>query len=1664
MAYDFRSEGIRAQRLIASGTDVNNIGLLIYSSSNASNMAGSREAGLTSRLTTAGSDVWLYVDGVPSNDPRFNNTRDQRDGNRVVLFKGDVVISGTLYAQTQVISADESVAGNLLVPNNLYVSGTSVFNNARRATGDLIVRTTDRSHALFVDASTDKVGIGFGVEETDDSNDSWPTLSGTLHIAEQNGRAVLVIENQSTGSGANSDDDAQVSYRLGGYAHWSHGVDDSDSDKFNLSYGDKLGTNRVLSVVTGSTPAIVWNEDSADMDFRIESNDETHMFWVDAGNNRVFIGDGGASVPNATLELTNHATAGAFGVPLLQLNNKDVDQIGLDINLSNTTAIGIDIDASNTTSAVVDITADSVTSSQVLNISADGLTSGHAIKVEDNSSSDTSRNIVAIIQSNTSATNAKALLVQSDGGDLAARIDKNASGTAAQNATGLHIDFDRTVPGSGTSAHNDIGINLDVDSRSLGTSTVKGMDVDVTGHTDGTHTATGLDVVVTGADTNEGLLLTVDDGGTDIKLMSSADTGDYFSIATTTAGATTITTVDDDAAAANLTMTIDGNITLDAEGNVDIDADSGSVSIDGSSGINIGTETDVAIDIDSSTLDIDASGAITIDGTSTLSIDSADDSNITVTGAGKELALAVVGGGTQKLKLDSAGTGTDAIDITASGGGVDVDAAGKLALDGAGGIDIGVSADVAIDIDSSTLDIDASGAITIDGASTISIDGAGALNIDTSSGAISIGAANSATAVNIGHGTSEVTIGDNLTVSGDLTVNGTTTTVNSTTMTVDDPVLTLGGDVAPGSDDNKDRGIEFRWHNGSGAKTGFMGYDDDQSVFTLIPDATNSSEVFSGDPGTLRVRRVDLYDDGAENISGDGTDISITVGAGGDVNIPSNIGLTFGNDGEKIEGNGSKLTIASGDELTLDSEGAIRLDSDTGFWHLSDNNIDALVLSASSGDVTVNVPTADKDLVFKVNFGGIDDVEVMRLDGSSRALLMAGTKKIQFASANSYMHHDGTDLKLYDDADINLVAGADVLLDATTTVKLDSAAGDVSFETDGAAQLALDMDGTAGQVDLQIKVDGDDLVFKAYNGNEVIRVSDDRKLYFYDQGGEAISSDGTDMTIESGQDINLTAATNINIPSGVGLTFGNDNEKITGNGTQMNISSGGTLTLDGEGDITLDAGGANVTIKDDGVTSLDIVSNGATDVTFDAPGDISLDADGGDVYIKDGGVTGLRFHVATAGASGATYIDNGVDGNDVIFRVDAGSTEVMRLDDSAGALLMAAAKPMQFRDANTAMSSSASGKLDVYALGQLLLTASTVEMKVTNAVEVKGDMNISGTLTPSALSLSNITLASNGYLRYGDTSNYIQRSGNDLQFRDASLGAVKTLSDLATVSGIGPFEVVSTEGPATLKMRTTGSLSLDSDNGYVEAHGTDIFMFVSSSWGTRYKADGSTLSGDRNLPVIGGDLLVSGNVEMGHMSLDGGTLHKSGKPILAVSGSAQRAMALVSGSLRFQTQTKDYLGEISPGYLTATSESEEDIYIRNIRSSGRIVFQAGGDAAAHQIASFRGDTGALRMGTSKKIEFAGTSNHISAGGANQLAISAGTGNITTTGHIVPASNNTYDLGSEAVRFRNVYTGDLNLKNERGDWTILEEEDFLCVINNKTGKKFKMMLEPIEENE
>ena len=83
-------------------------------------------------------------------------------------------------------------------------------------------------------------------------------------------------------------------------------------------------------------------------------------------------------------------------------------------------------------------------------------------------------------------------------------------------------------------------------------------------------------------------------------------------------------------------------------------------------------------------------------------------------------------------------------------------------------------------------------------------------------------------------------------------------------------------------------------------------------------------------------------------------------------------------------------------------------------------------------------------------------------------------------------------------------------------------------------------------------------------------------------------------------------------------------------------------------------------------------------------------------------------------------------------------------------------------------------------------------------------------------------------------------------------------------------------------------------------------------------------------------------------------------------------------------------------------------------------------------------------------------------GINETAVAR----FDSSGHFLPATNNTKNLGSTSLRWANVYTADLHCSNEGssndvdgtwGDYTIQEGESDLFLINNRSGKKYKFNL-------
>ena len=173
-------------------------------------------------------------------------------------------------------------------------------------------------------------------------------------------------------------------------------------------------------------------------------------------------------------------------------------------------------------------------------------------------------------------------------------------------------------------------------------------------------------------------------------------------------------------------------------------------------------------------------------------------------------------------------------------------------------------------------------------------------------------------------------------------------------------------------------------------------------------------------------------------------------------------------------------------------------------------NSDNCNITHSSNTLTVNANT----LVTSADLTVGDDLNV-----TDNVSLTTDSSVISMGAGNDVtLTHDGTTGVTF--------AANPITLDSGGAITLDSATGDIDFQDGGTSQLTLDMDGTAGEIIMQLKVNGDDLVFKQYDGNEVCRITDEGTLAFR-------TDDAAPITFGAGNDITITHEHN------VGLTITN---------------------------------------------------------------------------------------------------------------------------------------------------------------------------------------------------------------------------------------------------------------------------------------------------------------------------------------------------------------------------------------------------------------------------------------------------------------------------------------------------------------------------------------------
>jgi len=410
------------------------------------------------------------------------------------------------------------------------------------------------------------------------------------------------------------------------------------------------------------------------------------------------------------------------------------------------------------------------------------------------------------------------------------------------------------------------------------------------------------------------------------------------------------------------------------------------------------------------------------------------------------------------------------------------------------------------------------------------------------------------------------------------------------------------------------------------------------------------------------------------------------------------------------------------------------------------------------------------------------------------------------------------------------IAAAPISIDSTGTLDLSSTLGDINFQDGGTTQLAFDLDGTAGDVDINLKIDGDDLVFNQFDGTEVLRLSDDTSVTV-----------ATDLKV--GDDLSLTSDSAVfNMGDGNDFTITHDGTTgVTLAGNPINITGGGASTWKtSAGAITVDSEASTVTV--DGHTGINIVSSnsGEVDITSAAAVDInattgitidattmSIDGDDDsnltvtgsgkdlDIAVAGGGTQELRLASAGTGASALdlTTSAGGMDINSAdMITVDAADEIVITTTSADGhiSLVSAHTAGQAFHidaDANAgSIVDIDAGILDIDVTG--VSTLDTTLLTMTSA----GGLTIKDTTTSSATEGGHLILASDDGAVMADN----HRLGV-IEFKGAE-DTSNTLTTGARIQAIADAAWSGTENGASLQFYTTDAnaaqgvaLTLDSD-------------------------------------------------------------------------------------------------------------------------------------------------------------------------------------------------------------------------------------------------------------
>jgi len=906
-------------------------------------------------------------------------------------------------------------------------------------------------------------------------------------------------------------------------------------------------------------------------------------------------------------------------------------------------------------------------------------------------------------------------------------------------------------------------------------------------------------------------------------------------------------------------------------------------------------------------------------------------------------------------------------------------------------------------------------------------------------------------------GFSGTATGVNLTLSGDLTVNGSTTTLDTTNIAVEDNLMELNSGVTSNAND---AGIIIE--RGSTGDNAIFMWDESADKFTLGTTSANADST-----GNIAITTGTLVASSFEGaVTGDVTgnaDTATTLATARNFSLTGDV--TAG--AVSFDGSGN-VALA-----TTIAANSVALGTDTTGNYMSDltegTGIDITHTPAEGSNGTIALDLTE------VGFGG----------GANRLITDDGDGTV---STEANLTFDGNHLDITSGhlvlpyGEIN-DAGTDLNIVGTNAVTLQSSAG-----------TALTIPNASNDVEIH-----DDIWCKTNLG--AIRFGASKQGNIYENNDDlvfSVQSAGQDMIFENLNSAGSAYEINLFIDGsaervGIGTTSPGDKLHIAGN---VRIDGGDVLRWNGQAFI--DTIGANdIFIRPNGSTATTITAGGNVGIGTQSPegkvhiynGDASVapDGDGDELVVENSGDSGISIlsgessiHTGSlifgsandAFGAGLQYSYHGnklrlmtantghklefaTDNNTLAMTIDSsqnvgiGGTPAHKLDVNGGIRNYANGSAV-LRTESTAGGYGAYNRLitttntyDLYALNgdfkidengvatRFIIKDSTGNVGI--GTESPGSkLDIENTTAPT---LSNDTHAGEaiflrsggsagdgnvqGVLAFGKADGSSRRSGS-------AIASVQTDSDVDKV-GIGFYTSDSSASSQTMDQRMLldhiGNVGIGtaSPNRLLHLQSTgDTIMQITS-------ADGS------------GAFIDLGDVS----DVDGGRIvYDSGSNLIFNTASTEK--------LRIDSSGNVGIGTSSPSMKLNISHGDQD-GLRFTAANTHETFIDFGDTDDNDAGSIRYDHNdnslAFRVNASERVR------------------------INSDGDVLPAGDGTQDLGASSKRWGVIYSADLDLSNEGsendvdgtwGSYVIQEGEEDLFLINRRSGKKYKFMLQEVQD--